>query len=61
MEELFIKYLTTGDFPLKFRMLMSTPPDLKRKIEKCTEYINTNGICDLITAKKLVLSYIMEL
>jgi hypothetical protein len=54
VNELLIQYLTTGDFPLSFRMQMFTPDDLIQKIKKCTVYLDINGTCDTDTAKELV-------
>ena len=54
--ELLIKYLSTGDFPLQFRMENELPLDLENKISKCKELLYSNGVISEALATQFVLS-----
>lgn len=54
MEKLLLQFLTTGDFPLGFRMQMEIPEDINNKIKKCSTYIRANGPVDEETAKDFI-------
>jgi hypothetical protein len=54
INELLIQYLTTGDYPIGFRMQMEIPEYYQHKIDICSAYLQTNGISNMEIAKELV-------
>lgn len=56
MEELLVQFLTTGDFPLEFRMQLDLSSDIKDKIKKCSDLLKSKGVISKALAENFVKS-----